>query len=101
MLPHLLAILQFRCNNALHRPVMEAVALLRRYADRPSRHRYYDRNERLPLESVVPKPWRPAVVDDSGRVERIPYELCVLRALRAGDPSAGGVGRRRQALGRS
>lgn len=31
---------------------------------------------------VVPRDWRAAVIDDTGRVERIPYELCVLRALR-------------------
>jgi Tn3 transposase DDE domain-containing protein len=30
----------------------------------------------------VPREWREAVVDEAGRVERIPYELCVLRALR-------------------
>ncbi|MET9387019.1 Tn3 family transposase [Streptomyces sp. NPDC002928] len=30
----------------------------------------------------VPEHWRAAVVDDKGRVERIPYELCVLVALR-------------------
>lgn len=31
---------------------------------------------------VVPKAWHSAVVDDQGRIERIPYELCVLVALR-------------------
>ncbi len=35
-----------------------------------------------PLDGVVPKAWRKAVVDEKGRVERIPYELCVLVALR-------------------
>ena len=29
-----------------------------------------------------PTNWRPAVVDERGRIERIPYELCVLVALR-------------------
>ena len=38
--------------------------------------------DRVPLDGVVPKAWREAVVDDRGRVERIPYELCVLVALR-------------------
>jgi hypothetical protein len=36
----------------------------------------------VPLDGVVPKGWRAAVVDERGRVERIPYELCVLVALR-------------------
>ena len=30
----------------------------------------------------MPTAWRDAVVDEQGRVERIPYELCVLTALR-------------------
>ena len=34
-----------------------------------------------PVNGVVPKAWLDAVIDD-GRVERIPYELCVLIALR-------------------
>ncbi|MFF6815230.1 Tn3 family transposase [Streptomyces sp. NPDC012403] len=34
------------------------------------------------LEGVVPEQWRAAVVDDKGRVESIPYELCVLVSLR-------------------
>ena len=36
----------------------------------------------MPLDGVVPEAWREAVVDERGRVERIPYELCVLIALR-------------------
>jgi len=34
------------------------------------------------LAGVVPADWEAAVVDERGRTERIPYELCVLRALR-------------------
>ena len=34
------------------------------------------------MEGVVPPEWREAVVDEKGCVERIPYELCVLSALR-------------------
>jgi len=82
LLPKLLGALEFRCNNALYRPVMDAVDLLGRYAGRPGRERYYDADEQVPLDGVVPREWRDAVVDDTGRVERIPYELCVLRALR-------------------
>ena len=36
----------------------------------------------MPLDGVVKADWRPAVVDDRGQVERIPYELCALQALR-------------------
>jgi len=30
----------------------------------------------------VPREWRNAVLDDSGRIQRVAYELCVLRSLR-------------------
>ena len=80
-LPRLLATLEFRSNNAAHRPVTDALALLRRYAGRDG-VRFYDRAERVPVEGVVPPEWREGVVDEKGRVERIPYELCVLAALR-------------------
>ena len=44
---------------------------------------YYDAAEHVPIEHVVPDDWGDAVVDpETGRVERIPYELCVLVALR-------------------
>src|SRR6266536_3666907 len=83
MLPKLLAALEFRCNNTAFRPVMDALELLARWADRPGQVRFYDPAERVPLEGVVPAGWRDAVIDEHGRVERIPYELCVLKALRA------------------
>jgi hypothetical protein len=42
----------------------------------------YDAGDAVPMDGVVRKDWREAVVDDKGRIERIPYELCVLVALR-------------------
>ncbi len=30
----------------------------------------------------MPKEWQDAITDEQGRIERIPYELCVLIALR-------------------
>lgn len=44
--------------------------------------RVYAAGAKVPIEGVVPKAWQDAVTDDKGRVERIPYELCVLIALR-------------------
>jgi hypothetical protein len=80
MLPPLLATLTFRSNNRTYRPVMDALDVLSRYVGR-DRVRYYDVAERVPIEGVVPPEWREAVVDEWGRVERIPYELCALIAL--------------------
>ena len=82
-LPKLLAALEFRGNNTAYRPVIEALELLARYADQPGQLQHYPPGERIPIDGVVPAPWRRAVVDPDGRVERIPYELCVLNALRA------------------
>ena len=82
MLPCLLMTLEFRSNNSSYRPVMDALDLLRRYTGRSGRQRYYYTGEQVPLDGVVPGEWRGAVVDGTGRVERIPYELCVLKALR-------------------
>ncbi|WSY64894.1 Tn3 family transposase [Nocardia sp. NBC_00881] len=82
MLPPLLAALDFRCNNTAYRPVMQALELLQRYAKVDGKVRFYAETDTVPLDNVVHKAWREAVVDERGRVERIPYELCVLVALR-------------------
>jgi hypothetical protein len=81
MLPPVLGALHFRCNNTAHRPLMEALELLRRYAQR-ERIQFYDPAERVPIDGVVKPEWRQAVVDERGGVERIPYELSVLISLR-------------------
>lgn len=82
MLPGLLQTLEFACNNSAYRPVMDALDLLGRCTSHPGRERYYASAETASLDGVVPREWRDAVVDEGGRVERIPYELCVLKALR-------------------
>jgi TnpA family transposase len=82
MLPKLLMALDFRCDNSAYRPVIDALALVRRYAEQPGRAQHYDTVERVPIEGVVPREWRDAVIDDAGCVQRVAYELCVLRALR-------------------
>jgi hypothetical protein len=82
MLAPLLAALEFGCNNSAYRPVMDAIDLLARYAGADSDQKLYAAGEKVPVDGVVPKAWLDGVVDDDGRVERIPYELCVLIALR-------------------
>ncbi|TYB62046.1 Tn3 family transposase [Microbispora tritici] len=82
MLLPLLKTLGFKCNNTAYRPVMDALALLQSYAGVDGKVRYYREDAVVPMDGVVRKDWREAVVDDRGRIERIPYELCVLVALR-------------------
>lgn len=79
MLPHLLEVLEFRSNNGAHRPVLDALAWIRRMID--DGRRIIRREDGVPIEGVVPAKWRDAVIDD-GRINRISYELCVLTALR-------------------
>lgn len=75
--------LAFRSNNTVHRPVIDALAVLQ--ANRDSRRQDYDVDE-VPIEGVVPMKWRHIVIDQAKdgteRVNRIDYEVCVLRALR-------------------
>ena len=52
MLPRLLAALDFRCNNTAYRPVMDAVGLLRRYAER-ERVQFYDETALAGLSSAL------------------------------------------------
>ncbi|WP_411143791.1 hypothetical protein [Streptomyces sp. x-80] len=83
MLSPLLGAPELKCNNTSYRPVMDAIDLLQRYLEQPLKEgAFFDPAESVPLAGVVPEHWRAAVVDDKGRVERIPYELCVLVALR-------------------
>jgi TnpA family transposase len=84
MLPRLLQSLVFRSNNEAHRPLIRALELLKRYAD--SRLHAYPPDEDVPLDGVVRGPWREAVTDRDSegrtRVNRITYEIGVLRTLR-------------------
>lgn len=84
VLPDLLAALEFRSGNGHWRPVINALALLQRYKDVDvSVQPQFAAADVVPIGGVVPADWRPAVIDENGRVERIPYELCVLKALAA------------------
>ena len=84
LLPQILKLLEFRSNNEAHRPVIVALELLKDYS--ASKLREFPSEESVPLEGVVKPAWRTAVVelDGSGaeRVNRINYELCVLKTLR-------------------
>lgn len=82
MLPALLSVLRFRCHNTAFRPIMDAIELLKRYADTGSKNQFFAATEVVPVAGVVPKSWEGALRDEKGRIERIPYELCLLVSLR-------------------
>src|SRR5262249_4199300 len=52
MVPLLLEALDFRSNNAIHRPVIQALALLKKYVD--SSLRFYPEDEDVPIAGVIP-----------------------------------------------
>jgi hypothetical protein len=84
MVPKLLAALEFRSNNERHRPVMQALQLVKRFAD--TKLRTFPIEETVPLDGVVRGLWRDAVVEQDAagrdRVNRVTYEVAVLEALR-------------------
>ena len=84
MVPQILKALEFRSNNRHHRPVIQALDLLKRYAD--ARLHTFPAEEDVPIDGVARGLWREAVVEKDAegrsRVNRITYEICALEALR-------------------
>ena len=84
MLPKILDALEFHSNNDRHRPVLQAIAILKKYAENKASK--YPLHETIPVEGVVRTHWEHTVFeqDDAGRrrINRISYEICVLQALR-------------------
>ena len=83
MLPHILHGLEFRSNNIAHRPILDAIDVIK--AHRGNRRQYFTTDE-VPIDGVVPNKWHEVVVevtpDGTERVNRINYEICVLQAVR-------------------
>ncbi len=86
LVPLILNLLEFRSNNDVHRPVIEALELLKKYTD--SKQRYYAPTEKVPVEGVVPSQWRSLIIEENSegevKINRINYELAVLQSLRDG-----------------
>lgn len=83
MVPPIVKLLRFQSNNSTHRPLIDALDLLTRYAETDAT--FYDADETIPIDGVVASAWRAEViVRERGieRVRRIPYEICVLQSLR-------------------
>lgn len=86
MIPILLELLEFRSNNQVHCPIIEALELLKKYAG--SGERYYAQSQTVPIEGIVKNNWSELIVetlpDSTVKIQRINYELAVLQALRNG-----------------
>ncbi|WP_193200650.1 Tn3 family transposase [Nostoc sp. MG11] len=84
MIPQLLEVLDFSSNNDIHRPVIQALELLKKYTS--SKARYYDAGEEIPIDGVLKSGWKEILLetdsDGKERINRINYEISVLQALR-------------------
>jgi TnpA family transposase len=80
----LLSVLEFRSNNTVHRPVLDALELIGTYAG--ANLRYYPLDETIPAHRGVSGDWAELVyqTDQRGRrrVVRMVYEICTFQALR-------------------
>ncbi|MGH3261544.1 MAG: DUF4158 domain-containing protein, partial [Trebonia sp.] len=81
----LLTVLEFRSNNTTHRPVLDALGLIGRYAN-AANLRYYPAEEHVPTHRGLGGDWEELVyqADRRGkqRVVRMVYEVCTFQALR-------------------
>ncbi|WP_223070530.1 DUF4158 domain-containing protein [Paenibacillus caui] len=84
MVPEILNILQFRSNNDIHRPVIRALELIKKYAE--TGLHYFPITEDIPIDGVIRAGYKDIVLekDDKGqdRINRINYEISALQALR-------------------
>jgi TnpA family transposase len=80
----LLSVLEFCSNNTVHRPVLDALALIGTYAG--VNLRYYPLDEPVPVHKGLSGDWADLVhqTDKHGhrRVVRMVYEICTFQALR-------------------
>ena len=84
MVPQLLDTLEFRSNNDMHRPVISALELLKKY--KGSTQHYYSSEDKIFINGVLKSGSHDLIVevdkDGQERVNRVNYEICVLQALR-------------------
>lgn len=92
MLAPILENISFRSNNTVHQPVLEALEILRKYLD--STIIYYPVQENVPIKGVVKPGWQDLIVEKLEdktkgnkplrRINRLNYEIAVLKALKEG-----------------
>lgn len=84
MVPSILEALEFQSSNQYHQPVIKALDYLKAQAPKQRNIMVQD----APVDEIVPKSLRPLLIQENARgrqyIDRISYEICVLRALRDG-----------------
>jgi len=84
ILPPILDVLEFRSNNELYQPLIDALKLVAAYLEESVT--FYPADEKVPLEGVVSSQWQGWIYQQDSRgnrrIRRVRYELCVLQSLR-------------------
>ena len=85
ILPPLLEVLEFRSNNARHRPLLDALEVVKTYLE--DEHRtFYPMDALVPMQDVIPPVMQLWVRQPNHagnlQIRRTRYELCVLQGIR-------------------
>lgn len=83
MLVPVLELLEFNSSNSKYKPIIEALMIIKEQLNSSST--YYPVEAQIPLEGAIKKSHKVLVLETTAtgaRVNRINYELCVLRNLR-------------------
>jgi hypothetical protein len=83
-IPALMNALTFRCNNQYHQPVIQALD----YLKNKGFHQRVISRDQVPVDDIIPKSLQSILIQNNKKgkpcINRIHYEICVLRALRDG-----------------
>lgn len=84
IVPQILSILDFRSNNDVHRPVILALELIKKYTQ--TGMHYFPLTDEIPINGVIRNNYKEIIIekDEKGqeRVNRINYEISALQMLR-------------------
>ena len=84
MVPEILNTLEFCSNNNTHRPIVEALEIIKKYYNMNTR--FFDDLEYIPINGIIKSAMKSTIIekDDRGveRINRINYEIVTLQALR-------------------
>jgi len=84
MVPKILEGLEFHSNNSTHKPIIDALNLIKR--NNSLSFKYYDLTEDIPIDGVVKSVQQSFVIEkdekNKEKINRINYEICVLQSLR-------------------
>lgn len=82
VLARILSALELRCSHPASWPITVALDQLVDEDTAMGESRFFESGSGVPIQGVLRREWRSAVVDGRGRIERVPYELCLLMSLR-------------------